>query len=138
MVFVLRPFHAYPHRFVGLNNTSTFRLVFSNCTTSFPVQIMSKSTKHCGWHRNFQLSTSIFHYTLEFFIIRINKENTTQTSLRALVSRLPTFASLCVSMRQTYVSTFLAIQCLALRSSAFLSVSTRTRCIHPVVSHSIQ
>ena len=44
MVLVLRPSHAYPHRFVGLNNTSIFRFVLSNCATSFPAT-------HCCWHR---------------------------------------------------------------------------------------
>ena len=63
MVLALRPFHAYPQRFVGLNNTNTFRLVLSNCVK--------------GWHRNFQLSMGIFDFTLEFSIIRFNKENTT-------------------------------------------------------------
>ena len=36
MVLALRLFHAYPHRFVGLNNTSIFCLVLSNCTNRFP------------------------------------------------------------------------------------------------------
>ena len=66
MVLVLRPFHAYPHRFVGLNSTSIFRLVLSNCATSSPVLMKLKSTRHRWWHRNFQLSTGIIHDTLEF------------------------------------------------------------------------
>ena len=68
-VLALRPFHAYPHRFVGL--------VLSNCATGFPVLIELKSTRQCCWHRNFQLSASIFHCALGFFISKFNKENTT-------------------------------------------------------------
>ena len=64
MVLPLRPFHAYPHRFVGLNNTSIFRLVLFNCATGFRVLKKLKSTRHCCWHRNFQLSTSIFLFRL--------------------------------------------------------------------------
>ena len=67
MVLALRPLHAYPHGFV----------VLSNCATSFSVLMKLKSTKLCCWHRNVQLSTSIFHHTLEFFMIKFNKENTT-------------------------------------------------------------
>ena len=68
MVLALRPFHAYPQRFVGLNNTSIFRLVLSNCATGLPVLKKLKSTKHRCWHRNFQLSTSIF-------IVRFNSSS---------------------------------------------------------------
>ena len=45
MVLALRPLHAYSHRFVGLNNTSIFRLVLSNFATSFPVLIQLKFYK---------------------------------------------------------------------------------------------
>ena len=58
------------------------------------------------WHRNFQLSARTLHDILEFFIIRINEINTTQSSGSA-VSRLPTFASLCVSMPGLEVVCFL-------------------------------
>ena len=50
----------------------------------------------------------------------------------------PFFASLCVSMHQKYVSTFLAIICRALRSFVFLSVSSQTMYTSPVASHSTQ
>ena len=77
IVLALRPLHAYPHRFADLNNTSIFCLVLSNCATSFLVLITLKSARNCCWHRNFKHSMSIFHYTLEFFSIRFNEDNTT-------------------------------------------------------------
>ena len=40
----------------------------------------TKSARHCCWHRNFQLSTSICHDTLQFIISKFNSENTTQSS----------------------------------------------------------
>ena len=46
----------------------------------FQVLVELDSTRHCCWHRHFQLSTSIFHHTLEFFIIRFNIENSTYPS----------------------------------------------------------
>ena len=36
--------------------------MLSNCATSFPVLIKLQSTRHCCWHRNVQLSTSIFSF----------------------------------------------------------------------------
>ena len=80
MVLALRPFHAYLHRVVGLNNTRIFRFALSNCATSFPVLLKLHSTRHCCWHRNFQLSSSIYRDILEFLTIRINEVNTTQSS----------------------------------------------------------
>ena len=74
---LLRDPSMYSHGFVGLNNISRFRLVLSNFATGFLVLIQLKSTKYCSWHRDFPLSTSIFHDTLEFFIIRFSTENTT-------------------------------------------------------------
>ena len=78
MILVRRSFHAFPRRFVGFNNASIFCLVFSNRATGLPVLATLKFAVHCSWHRNFQLSTRIFHKTLEFLIIRINEVNTTQ------------------------------------------------------------
>ena len=57
-----------------------FCLVFFNCATCFSVLITLKFARHCGWHRNFQLSTHIFHDILEFHIRWINEVNTTQSS----------------------------------------------------------
>ena len=67
MVLALKPNHAYPHRFVGLNNTS----IFVVCFPTVPEAALcwwSWNLKQCCWHRNFQLSSSIFHQMLEFFI----------------------------------------------------------------------
>ena len=83
-----------------------------------------KSTRHCCWHRNCQLSTVVFHGKLEFLVFRINdKYHVIFWHFRVLVSRLPTFASHCVSMHRTCVSTSLATKCLAWRSFVFLPVS---------------
>ena len=57
-----------------------FRFVFSNCATSFLVLATLKFARHCGGHRNFQFSTIIFHYTLEFLIIGFNEVNTALSS----------------------------------------------------------
>ena len=80
MISVRRSFHAFPHRFIGLNNTSIFCLAILFNATGFPVLITLKFARHCGWHRNFQLSTRIFHDILKSLIIRINEVNTTQYS----------------------------------------------------------
>ena len=67
------------NRFVSFNNTSVFCCV-QQCG-NFPCYFGTmKLTKHCCWHRNFQLSTSIVHDILEFVIIKINETNTTQSS----------------------------------------------------------
>ena len=54
--------------------------------------IKLKSARHCCWHRNFQLSSSIFHDTFEFFIIRFNEE--IPRNLQALSSFGFSFAEL--------------------------------------------
>ena len=77
MTLVKRSFHAFPQRFIGFKNTSVFCLEFFNCATGFPVLITLKFARHCGWHRNVQLSTRIFHDILELVKIRINEVNTT-------------------------------------------------------------
>ena len=75
MISVRSSLHECPHRFVGFSNTSIFVLCcptvrqVSQCWWSWSF------TRHCCWHRNFQLSTSIFHCTLEFFIIITKKSN---------------------------------------------------------------
>ena len=45
-----------------------------------PVLLASSFAWHCSWHRNFQLSTLVFHDILEFFTSWINEVNTTQFS----------------------------------------------------------
>ena len=47
---------------------------------SMHIWLKCKSARHCGWHRNFQLSTRILHDVFEFLIIRISEVNTMQFS----------------------------------------------------------
>ena len=70
-----------------------------------------KSTKH-RW-----LASEIPTFLRTFYIVRLNSSS--------VVSRLHTFASLCVSMHQTYVSTYLATLCPVLKSSVLLLISPR-------------
>ena len=118
--FCSRPFHAYPHKFVGLNITSTFLHVISSSTATGVIVLMKFKS------RSFQFCTSVFHHTLEFFVIRINEENTMKSPgiFGPRFFDCSIFASLCVSMYKTYVSTFLAIHCLALRF-VLLSASSK-------------
>ena len=78
MTLVRRSFHALPRSFIGLNNASVFCLALVNAT-GFPALLTLKFARHCGWHRNFQLSTRILNNILRFSIIKINEVNTTQS-----------------------------------------------------------
>ena len=78
MILVRSSFHSDSHRFVSFNNTSVCCLVFSNCATSFPARTMF--TRHCCWHRNFQLFSSVLPDILKFLVLRFNEVNTTQSS----------------------------------------------------------
>ena len=80
MTFMKSSFHTLSRRFVGFNNAGVFCL--TNCLNAvgFPVLFASGFAKHCSWHRNFQLSSRIFHNLLEFFVSGINEVNTTQLS----------------------------------------------------------
>ena len=46
-------FQSYSHRFVGIDNTSIFGLVFPNIAAGFTAAIQWCFTRHCCWHRNF-------------------------------------------------------------------------------------
>ena len=70
----------YCHRFVRIDNTSIFGLAIPNTAAGFTAAIHRCSTKHCCGHRNFKLSTSVFHGVLEFFIFWFNEEDTSQSS----------------------------------------------------------
>ena len=60
--------HALPRKFISVNNANVFCLVSSDGAAGFPATSAQWSfTRHCGWHRNFQLSTRILHDILEFF-----------------------------------------------------------------------
>ena len=47
---------------VGIDNTSIFGLVFPNIAAGCTAAICWCFTRHCCWHRNFQLSTSVFSW----------------------------------------------------------------------------
>ena len=61
MIPVRYAFQSNSHRFVSFDNTSIFRLVFPNTAAAFTAAIYWCFTWHCCWHRNFQLSTTVFH-----------------------------------------------------------------------------
>ena len=68
MVFVLRPFHAYPHRFVGLNNTSIFRTVSNfhlrlNSSSSRSMKKIPRNLLTCS---RFSLSIACCCFSLRF------------------------------------------------------------------------
>ena len=80
MTFMKSSFHTLSRRFVGFNDTCVFCLTIFRDAAGFPVLFASVFARHCSWHRNFQLSTRIFHDILEFFVSWINEVNTTQSS----------------------------------------------------------
>ena len=124
--------------FISLDNASVFRLAMLFNATGFHVLLTLKFARHCGWHRNFQLSTRILHDIFEFFIIWINEVNTTQFP-GIIELRFPDSPLLLLfAFRRigTYLSKSLATKCLAWRSFVFLLVSLRTMYIHPVIFRS--
>ena len=93
MILVRRSFHALPRRFIGLNNASVFSLAIFLNATGFPVLHTLNFARHCGWHRNFRLSTRILH---NLWILhhqdQCSKYHAIFWHCRASASRLPTFA----------------------------------------------
>ena len=73
-------FQSYSHSFVGIDNTSIFGLVFPNTAAGFPAAIYWCFTRHCCGHRNFKLSTRVFHGVCNFFIIWLKEEDTPWSS----------------------------------------------------------
>ena len=78
------------------------------------------------------IGTSNFLRAFFFFFIILPRNFLTLSSFGLSKA---TFAFLCVSTHRTYLAKPLAKKCLVWRSFAFLSVSSRTRYIHPVVFH---
>ena len=61
-----------------LVDSSEFCLESSNGAAGFPATAAQSSfTRHCCWHRIFELSTSILHYFLTFLVFRNNEVNNT-------------------------------------------------------------
>ena len=98
MTFMKSSFQTLSRRFVGFNIASVFCLAILFNAKVFPVLATLKIARHCGWHQDFQLSTSILHNILDFFICWINEVNTTQCSsiveLQFVHSPLSLFSSL--------------------------------------------
>ena len=91
--------------------------------TGFPVLFASGSAKHCSWHRNFQLSTRVFHNTLQFFISWIDGSVYHANFLRCRAS--DSFRHICPNLWP---------QSVCPGSRLFSSQSLpRTMYIHPVV-----
>ena len=67
-------FQSYSHRLVGIDSTSMFGLVFHQIAAGFLAAICWCFARHCCWHRNFQLATSVFHCVYKFFIIWLMKK----------------------------------------------------------------
>ena len=65
---------------VGINCTSIFCVAFPNIAVGFPTVLCRYFARHCCWHRNFQLSTNGFDCELEFFIVWLNEEYSSQLS----------------------------------------------------------
>ena len=91
VIFVLpvrHTFQSYSHRFVGIDNTSIFGLVFPNIATSFLVAIYW-FFRHCCWHRHFQLSTNVFSWCVEILhhLVQWRRYHVIVWHYRALVSR---------------------------------------------------
>ena len=123
------------------NNTSVFRLVFSNLCCRFSL-LLRHAMKY---YKRSAAGIGISNFLRAFFMISLHSSSSGSMkqiprNFRALSSFgfvSPTFASLYVLMHQTYVSKFLTTKCLVWRSFVFLPISHRTTYIHPVVFRSI-
>ena len=126
MIFMKRSFHALSRRLVvGFDNGSVFCLALLFNAAGLPVLLASSFARHCSWHRNFQLSTRVFHDILQFFTSWINKANTTQFSsiVKPRFFDSPLLLFFAFRPLPIYLSKPLATKCLVWRSLAFLSVS---------------
>ena len=115
--------------FVSFNNTSKICLVFSKSAAGFPVLVTLKFYK--ALLLSSECPTFYEHFfSLQAWIPRLQDQwseyHVISWHCQALVSRQPTFAFLCVSMHQTYASTYLATHCRVLRSFVSSSVSPPT------------
>ena len=78
--FVSSSFQPWSRAFVDVDNTSVFCIAFPNIAVGFPTALYRYFARHCCWHRNFQLSASGFHCELEFFVVWLNEEYSSQLS----------------------------------------------------------
>ena len=75
MVFVIPVRHtsqSFSIRFVDIDISSIFDLVFLSTAAGFSASIYWCFARHCCWHGNFQLPTSVFDDVPEFFVCRFN------------------------------------------------------------------
>ena len=118
MIFVILV--TLPRRFIGLDNASVFCLALLFKATSFLVLLTFNFARHCGWHRNFTLSTRSLH------------------EIRKFSTNSPLLLFFGFRRIRPHLSKSLATMCLVWRSFVFLSVSPCTMNIHPMIMHSIQ
>ena len=75
LILVRRSFRAFP------SSTSVFCSVSSDSAAGFSALVKIKFARRCGWHRNFQISTSIFHDILEWVIINVKGQSRNFSSI---------------------------------------------------------
>ena len=80
MRFVASSFLPWSRAFIGINNTIIFRLAFPNVAVGFSTALYRFFARPCCWHWNFQLSASGFHRELEFFVVWLSEEYSSQFS----------------------------------------------------------
>ena len=133
-------FHSDSHRFVSDNNTTVFCLVFSKSAAGFPAtSAQSSFARHCCWHRNFQLSENNFHRKLEFLVFKDQRSKYLLIfwHCRAWFLDSP-FLRLFPFWCLRHLSKSLAQSVWPRGRFVFLSLSSRTMNIHPVVFDPIQ
>ena len=142
MIFVIpvrHTFQSYSHRFVGIDNTSIFGLVF-------PILRQASSRQFVGVLQGIAAGTGIsnflrtlFHDVLEVLILWFNEEDTSQLcGIIELWLLDSPFFLLSFSLHQTYASTHPATHCRVLKLFFSSSVSPRTMYILLVTFRSIK
>ena len=110
-------FPTFSRRFAGFHDACVFHLANTRSAASFPAFFASGSG--IG---NSNFLRAFFEKFLEFFIVKINDINTMRLS--SIVDLPFSTAHFCASTLLTCISKFLAAQCWALRSFAFLPISS--------------
>ena len=70
------------HRFGGIDKTRIFGLAFPNTAAGFTAAIYWCFKRQCCWHRNFQLSTSVFF--MFFFCFCFKKKSSYAGSMKKI------------------------------------------------------
>ena len=140
MISLPYSFQSYSHRFVGIDNTSIFGLVFPQYCGRF------LRGNLLGFYKALLLASEflLFYERSSWYawtphpLDQWNKYHVIFWHQRSLVSRWSIFALLCFSMQQTHASTFLAIHCRVLRLFVSSLVSPRTMFTRQVAFRSIK